>query len=41
MTTGITVNNKFVRNYEKSSEIFLDQKYKGRMAILDDGREVL
>ena len=41
MATGITVNNKFVKNYEKSADIFLDQKYKGRMAMLDDGREVL
>ena len=41
MATGITVNNKFVKNYEKSADIFLDQKYKGRMAMLDDGHEVL
>ena len=39
--TGIAVNKKYVKNYKKSYEIFEDTKLKGRMTLLDDGREVL
>ena len=39
--TGIAVNKKYVKDYKKSYEIFEDAKLKGRMTLLDDGREVL
>ncbi len=39
--TGIAVNKKYVKSYKKSYEIFEDVKLKGRMTLLDDGREVL
>lgn len=39
--TGIAVNKKFVKNYEKSYKIFENASLKGHMTLLDDGREVL
>ncbi|MBT1248172.1 MULTISPECIES: extracellular solute-binding protein [unclassified Thermosipho (in: thermotogales)] len=39
-STGICVNKKYVKDYSHSWNIFLDQKLKGRMTLLDDMREV-
>lgn len=39
--TGIAVNKKYIKDYKRSYEIFEDAKLKGRMTLLDDGREVL
>ncbi|WP_231724046.1 extracellular solute-binding protein [Oceanivirga salmonicida] len=39
--TGITVNKSKVKDYKKDLSIFLDEKYKGSMTMLDDGREVI
>lgn len=39
--TGIAVNKKFVKDYEKSYNIFENAKLKGKMTLLDDGREVI
>ncbi|WP_231501432.1 extracellular solute-binding protein [Oceanivirga salmonicida] len=40
--TGITVNTSVVgKNYPKDLTIFLDEKYKGSMTLLDDGRELI
>ena len=42
MATGITVNTKVVgKDYPKTPDIFLEEKFKKRMTMLDDGREVL
>lgn len=42
MATGITVNTDVVgKDYVKTADIFLNEEYKGRMTMLDDGREVL
>ncbi|CAM3525457.1 extracellular solute-binding protein [Pseudostreptobacillus hongkongensis] len=42
MATGITVNTDMIgKDYVKTPDIFLDTKFKGRMTMLDDGREVL
>lgn len=38
---GVSVNKKFVTNYEKSWNIFDRSDLKGRMTLLDDMREVL
>ncbi|MDN5342819.1 MAG: spermidine/putrescine transport system substrate-binding protein [Oceanotoga sp.] len=38
---GIAVNKTYVKNYEKDWDIFLDERYKNRMTMLDDMREVL
>ena len=39
--TGIVVNKKFMKDYPKSFEIFSQNQYKGKMTMLDDGRETL
>ena len=39
--TGIAVNKKFVKEYRNSYDIFEDTKLKGKMTLLDDGREVI
>lgn len=39
--TGVIVNKKFVPNYPKGMEIFNMAEYKGKMTMLDDGRETL
>lgn len=40
--TGITVNTEVVgKDFVKSPEIFLNEEFKGRMTMLDDGRETL
>lgn len=42
MATGITVNKELVTDsYELTPDIFLNEKYKGQMTMLDDGREVI
>jgi spermidine/putrescine transport system substrate-binding protein len=38
---GITVNTKYVKDYEKSWRIFEREDLKGRMTMLDDMREVI
>jgi spermidine/putrescine transport system substrate-binding protein len=38
---GVSVNKKYVKNYEKSWNIFDRSDLKGRMTLLDDMREVL
>jgi spermidine/putrescine transport system substrate-binding protein len=38
---GVSVNRKFVTNYEKSWNLFDRSNLKGRMTLLDDMREVL
>lgn len=39
-TTGIAVNEKYLKDYPKSWSIFLDENLKGKMTLLDDMREV-
>ena len=39
--TGIAVNKKFMKDYPKSFDIFGLTQYKGKMTMLDDGRETL
>ncbi len=39
--TGIAVNKKFMKDYPKSFDIFGLAQYKGKMTMLDDGRETL
>ena len=40
--TGITINKKVVGDdFSRDLNIFLNEKYKGYMTMLDDGREVL
>ncbi|MGH0053874.1 MAG: extracellular solute-binding protein, partial [Sphaerochaetaceae bacterium] len=39
--SGIAVNKKMVKEYEKSWNIFADTRYKDRMVMMDDMREVL
>ncbi|VWL85116.1 extracellular solute-binding protein [Oceanivirga miroungae] len=39
--TGITVNKSRVKEYRKDLSIFLDQRYSGKMTMLDDGRELI
>ena len=39
--TGIAVNKKFMKEYPQSFEIFNQSQYKGKMTMLDDGREVI
>ena len=39
--TGVAVNKKFMKDYPQSFDIFLQEKYKGKMTMLDDGREVI
>lgn len=39
--TGIAVNKKFMKDYPKSFDIFGLEQYKGKMTMLDDGRETL
>lgn len=40
--TGITFNTKEIsKEYPRDLSIFTDEKYKGRLTMLDDGREVL
>lgn len=39
--TGIAVNKKFMADYPKSFDIFSQSQYKGKMTMLDDGRETL
>ncbi|CAM3116470.1 extracellular solute-binding protein [Streptobacillus ratti] len=42
MATGITVNNEIVgSDFVKTPDIFLNKEFKGRMTMLDDGREVI
>lgn len=42
MATGITVNTDIVgKDYVKNADIFLNEEYKGRMTMLDEGREVI
>ncbi|WP_156299221.1 extracellular solute-binding protein [Streptobacillus canis] len=42
MATGITVNTEIVGNdFVKTPDIFLNEAFKGRMTMLDDGREVI
>jgi len=38
--TGIAVNTKYVKNYEKGWNIFFDENLKNKMTLLDDMREV-
>lgn len=40
-TTGIGINTRFVKEEIKSWNVFWDEKYKGRMSILDDMRSGL
>lgn len=40
--TGITVNTKVLgKDFKRDLSIFEDEKYKGSMTMLDDGREVI
>ena len=39
--TGIAVNKKFMKDYPQTFDIFSQSQYKGKMTMLDDGREVL
>lgn len=39
--TGIAVNKKFMKEYPKSFDLFSLSQYKGKVTMLDDGREVL
>lgn len=39
--TGIAVNKKFMKDYPQSFDIFGLAQYKGKMTMLDDGREVI
>ncbi len=39
--TGIAVNKKYVTDYTRDFSIFTNEKYKNRMTLLDDMREVL
>ena len=39
--TGIAVNTKYVKNFEKSFDIFNREDLKGKMTLLDDMREVM
>ncbi|MGE4455017.1 MAG: extracellular solute-binding protein [Sphaerochaeta sp.] len=39
--SGIAVNTEMVKEYEKSWNIFSDTRYKDRMVMMDDMREVL
>lgn len=39
--SGIAVNTKMVKEYEKTWNIFADTRLKGRMVMMDDMREVL
>ena len=39
--TGIAVNKKFMKEYPKTFDIFSQSQYKGKMTMLDDGRETL
>jgi spermidine/putrescine transport system substrate-binding protein len=39
--TGIAVNKKFVKDYNKDTTIFLKPELKGRITLLDDMREVM
>ncbi len=39
--TGIAVNKKFMTEYPKSFDLFGLSQYKGKMTMLDDGRETL
>lgn len=39
--TGIAVNKKFVKTFDKSYSIFERSDLKGKMTLLDDGREVI
>lgn len=39
--TGIAVNKKYVKNYEKDFSIFSRSDLKGKMSLLDEMREVL
>lgn len=39
--TGIAVNTKMVKEYEKTWNIFGDTRLKGRMVMMDDMREVM
>ncbi len=39
--SGIAVNKKFVKDYNKDMSIYLKPELKGRMTLLDDMREVM
>ncbi|RRD38077.1 extracellular solute-binding protein [Leptotrichia sp. OH3620_COT-345] len=39
--TGIAVNKKFMKDYPQSFDVFGLEQYKGKMTMLDDGREVI
>lgn len=39
--TGIAVNKKYVTDYVRDFSLFTNEKYKNRMTLLDDMREVL
>lgn len=39
--TGIAVNKKLVVDFQESYNIFENEKLKGKMTLLDDGREVI
>lgn len=39
--TGITVNKKYVKDYNKDLSIFENSEYKGRMTMLDDSSEII
>ena len=39
--TGIIVNKKYVKNYNRDFSIYLDESLKGKMTLLDDMREVM
>nr|WP_321262733.1 extracellular solute-binding protein [uncultured Sphaerochaeta sp.] len=39
--SGIAVNKEMVSDYEKSWNIFADERYKDRMVMMDDMREVI
>lgn len=40
-STGIIVNKKYVKNYNRDFSIYLDESLKGKMTLLDDMREVM
>jgi spermidine/putrescine transport system substrate-binding protein len=39
--SGIAVNKEFVKDYPRNFRIFAMEKYKGRMTMLDDAREII